>query len=251
MQKIISLEKSIIVAADVPSLYDLARLVKAVEGVPGISAVKLGFILAMKGLGTAVRIVKEAMGPDFPVIYDHQKAGNDIPEMGRPFAEALKEAGVDAAILFPFTGPVTQEAWTRSCFEAGLKVLTGGVMTHPKFLKSEGGSIDDDAVEKIYLLACTLGVRHFVVPGNKIAWVKRVHAVLVSELGDDNFVLYAPGFISQKGDISECGAAAGNHWHAIVGSAIYKDPFSGGMRTVAAMREAAFAVTRQIVPVSA
>lgn len=249
MRMIIPLQKSIVVAADVPSLRHLDDLCQALVGVSGVGGIKLGFSLATKGLRTGVETVKNILGADFPVIYDHQKAGNDIPETGRPFADAMKEAGVDAAILFPFTGPVTQEAWTESCFDVGLHVLTGGVMTHAKFLRSEGGSIADEAVEQIYRGACNLGVSHFVVPGNKIAWVRRVRGWLVEELGDDNFVLYAPGFISQGGDISECAVAAGEQWHAIVGSAIYKDPVSGGMRQIADMNEAAIQVTRQIVGV--
>jgi len=240
MAKIIQSKKSVIVAADVPNLGKLASLAEAVTGVDRIGGIKLGLTLAMQDLFAAVSAVRKSLGPTFPIIYDHQKAGNDIPDMGKQFAEVLKESGVNAAILFPFAGPATQEAWTKSCFDAGLQVLTGGVMTHPQFLVSEGGYIADDSVERIYRLACKLGVRDFVVPGNKINWVNRIRQVLIEELGEGNFVLYAPGFITQKGDISECGQAAGNEWHAIVGSAIYKKP------TKEEQREAAMEVTKQI-----
>jgi len=186
----------------------------------------------------AVNVIITNYGIGVPIIYDHQKAGNDIPDMGKGFAEDLKDAGVTAVILFPFTGPTTQEVWTKACLGVGLQVLTGGMMTHPKFLVSEGGYIADKSVERIFRLACQLGVQHFVVPGNKLDWVKRIRGWLIKELGEGNFVLYAPGFITQKGDISECGRIAGKEWHAIVGSAIYeaKD-----------MREAAIAITRQII----
>lgn len=244
MKKIIPVKKSVIVAADVPNLSALSILAIATEGVPGISAFKLGFTTGLQGLEAAVKVVKDTFGPGFPVIYDHQKAGNDIPETGQQFAEVVKKANVDAAILFPFTGPATQEAWTKACFNAGLEVITGGVMTHQKFVVSEGGYIADEAVERIYRNACEWGCRHFVVPGTKIDWVKRVHGWLVQELGEGGFVLYAPGFITQGGDISECGQAAGDEWHAIVGSAIYKKP------TLAEMRQAALAVTGQITQVA-
>lgn len=240
MGKIIQSKKSVIVAADVPNLGKLANLAEAMVDVNGIGGFKLGLTLAMQDLSAAVSAVRRSLGPDFPIIYDHQKAGNDIPDMGKQFAEVLKNSGVNAAILFPFAGPATQEAWTKSCFDAGLQVLTGGVMTHPQFLVSEGGYIADESVERIYRLACKLGVKDFVVPGNKINWVNRVRAVLVEELGEGNFVLYAPGFITQKGDISECGQAAGNEWHAIVGSAIYKQT------TKEEQRQAAIAATSQI-----
>lgn len=241
MGKVIGSKKSIIVAADVPNLVQLASLAEAVKDLPRIGGFKIGFSATMKeGLVAAVNTIRKNLGPDFPIVYDHQKAGNDIPEMGKQFAEVLKSSGINAAILFPFAGPATQESWTKSCFDAGLHVLTGGIMTHAKFLASEGGYIADESVERIYRLACTLGVTDFVVPGNKIDWVKRIRDVLVGELGEGSFTLYAPGFITQKGAISECGQAAGNEWHAIVGSAIY------GKSTQAEQRQAAIVVTRQI-----
>ena len=241
MKRIIEAQKSVIVAADVPDIVSLQKLVLAVKDVPGIGGVKLGFELGLQNLDVMAAIVRSTLRQreiEASIIYDHQKAGNDIPDIGINFARTLKKAGVDAAIVFPFTGPVTQERWTKACFDAGLQVLTGGIMTHSKFLVSEGGYIADDAPERIFHLACELGVRHFVVPGNKLHWVKKLRAILVEELGEGNFVLYAPGFIKQGGDISECGQAAGNEWHAIVGSAIYKADD---------MRKAAIAVTSQIV----
>lgn len=221
---IIPKDRSVVVAADVPDTKSLANLAKNMVGISGIGALKVGLVQGLQGLSVAVDTVKNSLGANFPVIFDLQKAGNDIPDMGKQFAAVLKKSGVDAAIIFPFTGTATQEAWTKSCFDEGIEVLTGGIMTHPKFLVSEGGYIDDEVPEKIYRLACKLGVKNFVVPGNKLDWVKKIRGILVEELGEDNFVLYAPGFITQKGDISECGLVAGKKWHAIVGSAIYGSP---------------------------
>lgn len=237
--RIILTKKSVIVAADVPDFPSLGNLVRRISGIPGIGGIKVGFRMAFKNLAEAVSIIQTNYNEeDVPIIYDHQKAGNDIPAMGKGFADDLIEAGVTATIIFPFAGPTTQEVWTKSCFDAGLQVLTGGIMTHEKFLVSEGGYIADEAVEEIYRRACRLGVRHFVVPGTKLEWVKKIRGWLVEELGKGNFVLYAPGFIDQGGNINECAEIAGNEWHAIVGSAIYK---------AENIREAAIAVTSQIV----
>lgn len=240
MNRIIAARRSVIVAADVTSLRDLYFLCKGVTGISEIGAIKLGFSIGLKGLEKATEVVRMNLGESFPVIYDHQKGGNDIPDVGEQYAEILRISGVDAAILFPFAGPATQEAWIKSCSDVGLEVITGGIMTHPKFLVSEGGYIPDDVPEKIYRLACGLGVRHFVVPGNKINWVKKIREIIMGELGEEDFVLYAPGFITQGGDISECGQAAGDEWHAIVGSAIYKK------KTLEERRQAAITATRQI-----
>ena len=238
MSRLITAEKSVIVAADVPDLESLEKLAAAVEGVPGISGFKLGFRLGWRGLEKAAAIIKTEFGPEAVIIYDHQKGANDIPAMGKGFAQDLSAMGIDAAILFPFTGPETQKVWTEELQDEGITVLTGGIMTHPKFLVSEGGYIPDDVPPKIYQLACDLGVRDFVVPGNKIEWVAQIKGLLTEKLGQGGFTLYAPGFLTQKGVISECGQSAGDNWHAIVGSGIYKQPD---------MRVAAMEVTSQII----
>lgn len=238
MERIIEAKKSVIVAADVPNFGKLQELAAGVKGVPGISAFKIGFRLAFKDIAAAVGVIQREFDPSAVIIYDHQKAGNDIPDMGQGFAEDLKEAGVSAVILFPFAGPETQQVWTTACFEVGLKIFTGGIMTHPRFLVSEGGYIADDAPERIFRLACELGVDHFIVPGNKIEWVKKLRKIVAEILGEGNYCLAAPGFIKQKGIISECGAVAGNNWHAIVGGGIYK---------AENIREAAIEITSQIV----
>ncbi len=237
MELIPGLKRSVIVAADVDSLGTLLNLAQKTKGILGIGAFKLGFRMAFKNLKHAVDIVKNAHGSETVIIYDHQKAGNDIPAMGKGFAEDLKLAGVDVAILFPFTGPSTQVTWMNSCFSAGLEVMVGGVMTHPEFLESEGGYICDSAPERIYRTACHNGVSHFVVPGNKLDWIRKIRRWIVDELGEGNYTLSAPGFITQKGSISEYCDVAGDNWHAIVGSAIYK---------AENIREAAFFVTKQI-----
>ncbi|MDP2864307.1 MAG: hypothetical protein Q8N73_01445, partial [bacterium] len=89
-------------------------------------------------------------------------------------------------------------------------------------------------------IAAENGVSNFVVPGNKTEFVLRYRELLEKLLGQGNFTLYAPGFIAQLGIISETGKVAGESWHAIVGSAIYK------AEGVENMRKAALEVTSQI-----
>lgn len=243
--RLIQAAKSIVPAFDIPfdDVRDLSNALVGEMGfgtIPGIGGIKTGITLETN-LASAVAIIRQTLGSKIQIIHDHQKAGCDIPDMGKPFADTLVRAEVNAAILFPLAGPATEEAWIKACFEVGLDVLVGGVMTHPKFLVSEGGWIDDAAVEKIYRLACQLGATNFIVPGTKLDWVKRIYGWLVQELGEGNFDLLAPGFISQGGDISECAKAAGPRWHAIIGGAIYKEP------TMELKRQAAIRLTQQIL----
>ena len=239
MLNLIKIGRSVIPACDVGTLEKLKELVKATAPIPGIGGYKVGLELTIPfSLTEVVAIIREHSNA--PIIYDHQKAATDIPELGPKFARAVKISGADAVILFPFGGAATEEAWIKTCQDAELTVLVGGHMTQARFLESEGGFIADSGPEAIYRLAAEKGVTDFVVPGNKTDYVLKYRQLLEEALGVDKFVLYAPGFISQGGDISETGKVAGANWHAIIGSAIYKK------EGVDAMRQAAKEATSQI-----
>lgn len=240
MQKLIERQKSVIPACDVSEINKLECLVLATAKVPGIGAYKVGLELVIPfGLGRVVRTIR--IHSDLPIIYDHQKGGTDIPDLGPKFAKAVKMFGADAVIIFPFGGAATEEKWIEACQKEKLVVLVGGHMTQPKFLENEGGFIANSGPEEIYKLAAKSGVTNFVVPGNKTDFVLKYRQLLEGILGVGNFTLYAPGFISQGGDISETGKVAGDNWHAIVGGAIY------GQEGVEKMQEAALTVTSQII----
>lgn len=231
----IKYERSVIPACDVEDLKHLEQLVQHTCDVDGIGAYKVGAILTIRyGLPKLVEIVRKFT--DLPVIYDHQKGMTDIDELGRPFARAVKEAGASAIIGFPQAGPATQEAWIKACREVGLEVIIGGEMTHPKYKASEGGYIRDDALDEIYRMAAQLGVKDFVVPGNKVERVQHYRSLLLPMVGEE-LTFYAPGFILQGGKISEVARVAGSRWHAIVGRAIYAAPN---------MREAAKEMTKEL-----
>jgi orotidine-5'-phosphate decarboxylase len=232
---LIAAKRSIVVACDVPSIGELEKLVADTSTVPGIGAYKVGLQLAIRYGLTHVLAVTRSF-TKLPVIYDHQKGGTDIPEMGARFAEACKEAGVDAVILFPLAGPESQLAWLDACNRLDLRVLIGLHMTHKAFLVSEGGFVDDTAPRRVFELAADHGVTDYVVPGNKVAAMVEYKRLL--EAKRVSYTFYAPGFITQGGDITECGRAAGDRWHAIVGSAVYLAP---------SPRQAAERLTRQML----
>jgi orotidine-5'-phosphate decarboxylase len=225
--------QSLVVALDADTPQKNLDVVCAMQGVPRIGGFKIGFGLSLAGLRAQARIIRSAYCDDTTLIYDHQKGGTDIPETGALFAKTVKSAGVDAAIMFPLTGPESQQEWTRACFDVDLRPILGLAMTHKRFFVSEGGYISDDAPERAFRMGAQQGIRDFVVPGTKLNWVIKLRGILTEELGEDGFVLYAPGFISQGGDITECGKAAGQNFHPIVGSAIYTKPNRDAMRSAA------------------
>ncbi|MFH1769987.1 MAG: orotidine 5'-phosphate decarboxylase / HUMPS family protein [archaeon] len=218
MNKIIQRERSIIPACDVPlDLYE--EIVKETTDVDGVGGYKIGFQLGLTyGLPKVVGLTRQYN--DKPIIYDHQKAGTDIPDTGKNFAKTIKNAGVDAVIFFPQSGPETEKAWIEAALEQDLGVIVGGLMTHSKYVRSEGGYLADDAITEMYLNAAKLGVSDFVVPGNRPDDIKRIKGILEQEGVSPTF--YAPGFVAQGGLISDAAQVAGNSWHAIVGRGIYK-----------------------------
>lgn len=230
-------EAGVVWAADVTP-EQFPGLMEEIGDVDGLVGVKLGFELGLGlSLPEAVNIVRGTSNAR--VQYDHQKAGNDIDATGANYARTMARAGVDSAILFPFTGPVAQEAWTQSLQSEGINVFTGMEMTHPGFTEAEGGSMSQAAMERIAYKALELGVDHFIVPGNKPErvrfWRERIEAVR----GVGNFALASPGLVTQGGDITAGAAAAGKLWTPIMGSAIHAN-------TAMSPREAVAFYTNQV-----
>ena len=88
----------VIVACDVKTLETLKSLVESTAQVRGIVGYKVGFILGLSySLAEVVETIKDIT--DLPVIYDHQKASTDIPEMGIEFATVMKNSGIDSGIV--------------------------------------------------------------------------------------------------------------------------------------------------------
>src|SRR3989344_737304 len=213
---IIKIKKSIIPSCDVDSLEKLGKLVKATCSVKGVGAYKIGFGLVIPfGMEKAVKTIRKITR--LPIIYDHQKAGTDIPEMGAKFMKACKL--VDAVILFPQAGPETEAAWIKSAQQARMNVIIGGEMTHQAYLMESGGFIDDNAPKRMYEIAASIGVKDFVIPGNKPERAMEYVKIIKNKI--KNPVFYSPGLIAQGGSISEF-ARKLDSWHAIIGRAIYE-----------------------------
>ena len=216
MNQIIKLNKSIIPSCDVSDLTKLKNLVKETCSVEGIGAYKIGLELCIPyGICQVVDTIEKYT--NLPIIYDHQKAATDIPELGEKFAKSVK--GVDAVILFPLTGPETEKAWIKACKKAKLGVIVGGEMTHKGFTESQGGFISGRESLKIYEIASKLGINDYVVPGNKPEKIKLYKAFLEARGIKPTF--YSPGLIAQGGNITQSAEAAGQRWHAIIGRVLY------------------------------
>ncbi|HZX34743.1 MAG TPA: orotidine 5'-phosphate decarboxylase / HUMPS family protein [archaeon] len=219
MSPTISIPKSIVVACDFSDIKKFEKIVKETSGIKKLGGYKIGFELALKyGLPAVVKAARKHTKK--PLIYDHQKAGTDVPFTGEGFAKVCREAGIDAVILFPQAGPETEVKWIRACLQEGLGVIVGGEMTHAAYLESDNGFLTDDAPMRMYEVALENGITEFVVPGNKPEKIRMYREFFESK--GVKPVLYSPGLVAQGGKISESGEAAGEKWHAIVGRGIYE-----------------------------
>lgn len=255
MNQVIDIPRSVVPACDVDwNAY--VEIVNAATRVEKVKAVKVGIALALghHGLPSVTALAKDQ---GLKVIYDHQKAGTDIHEVTPDiFMDRMVEAGVDAVILFPLSGPVVQYEWTKAAQERNLGAIIGGEMTHPWYLDRTdlpekvrekyisifgdlgfggmnesrlSGYIRQDAPRDIFRLALAMGIRDFVVPGNKPDRIRYFYRHAVGAGVAPTF--YSPGLVAQGGSlgegaqvVEECAGFANMEpsFHGIVGRGITK-----------------------------
>jgi orotidine-5'-phosphate decarboxylase len=220
MKKLFHLSHGVIPACDVRTLEEFKRLVGQTCSIEGIVGYKVGCTLGLRyGLPKLTKIAAEKT--DVPLIYDHQKGGTDIPQMGDKFADACAQAGIKAVIIFPMTGPAAEKAFIEALFNKSLVPWIGGEMTHEKYLSNEGGFITDNAPKAMYVLAAAHGVEYFVIPGNKPDKIAEYHTLISELVKEPKFCM--PGFGAQGGEIKKAFEALhGSDAYAIIGSTIYK-----------------------------
>lgn len=211
----------IIPACDVTSLDELKQIVQCTFELKFIQGYKIGInLVVIEGAKKTVEQIRKFT--NLPIIYDHQKYGNDIPDVSSGlFLDQIKAAGIDSIILFPFAGLETMKATIEGCKRVGLFPIVGGEMTHKGFLSSEGGYISDDAPLRIYENAANLGVDTFVVPGTKIQQIKYYADCIRKIIPDPTFMFPGIGK-GQGGDIANAfEASLPSNSSAIIGRGIY------------------------------
>lgn len=146
---------------DIEKAIRIAEVIKDMKR--EIAGLKIGSILCWKhGLPKVVEALKEIC--DFPVIFDAQKAGTDIPDIVREQAKVVANAGVDAFIAAPQgAGSATLTAFVDACNEYQIIPIVVLEMTHPE----SNAFLSKDAAEEILKKSIELDVRNFVAPANK------------------------------------------------------------------------------------
>jgi orotidine-5'-phosphate decarboxylase len=219
----------VICATDLDDLEAIRRLVDAIDSVEALVGYKFGSLLALRfGLAAVVKAFRRLTSKW--LIYDHQKAGLDIPSMAPEFAAVCRDAGMDALILFPVAGPGSVDAFVGATLKVGLVPIVGGALPLPDYLATGGGFVAEDALPRILDRAHALGARDFIIPATDTVAIK-AHAATFAARGATR--LYMPGIGALGGDITRAFEAArplGSY--AIIGRALYAagDPAAAARR---------------------
>lgn len=206
-------------ALDIDSFPNLLRVVEATTRVKGVIGYKLGLAGSLRmGLANAITAIREVS--DLPIIYDHQKAGPDMPDMAGKFSSICAEAGANALILFPVAGPHAVRSFVAESIRRNMPPIVGGHIPVPDYIISGGGFMVDDVLHRIVTIAADAGARDFVLPANNVDGIRR-HIAWAAECAPESSV-FLTGFGSLGGEIRPAFSAARSCAcrYAIVGRAV-------------------------------
>ena len=215
-------DRGLYVSLDVPEhkLRQLCANTSNIEGVRGFvigapTALEMGLSLAVD----TVQIVNSVTSRSPILIYDHQSAGNDIPRNATRLMQVVNRSGIHKVIIYPSTNPEIAEPWIKAGQDHHLDVIVGKETTQD--IAPLNGIYDD-----VFRLAAKLGVREFMLPGNKPDRVAHYRSIIESVVSQDPYTIYASGFGSQGGTVESFAKAAGEHthWNLLIGSDIHTAP---------------------------
>lgn len=239
----------IIPALDLPSIDQIRKVVAATAVVDGIVGFKLGPIAVFElGLRRAVESIRELT--DLPIIYDHQKAGLDIPSNAAVFAKAVASAGVSAAIIFPVAGPTAAAAFISALVDNGVTPLVGGALPIVDYGISSGGWVSDSLLADLTRTTLASGQRNLIVPAGPA--LREISAIAASS--NVRPTLFVPGISPSGSELATLSGlvAASDGLYPIVGRAVFAapDPASAAAFLVAKLNEAIVGSSVSAAPLS-
>jgi orotidine-5'-phosphate decarboxylase len=195
----------IVPALDIDSHEHLERVVRETSKREGVAGYKLGLTSVLRfGLQESVRRLRDLT--DLPILYDHQKAGPDMPDMAKKYTAMCREADVDGLILFPVAGPTAVDGFVGEAVRAGLIPVVGGEIPVPDYGVSGGGYMLDDALDRILVRAVHNKADHFVLPAHDPVKIDRWSKWIAGNVASPLVML--TGFGSLGGSIETSFAAA-------------------------------------------
>jgi len=150
----------------------LIDTIDATNSIPFVVGYKIGALPVLEaGLKDTLRSIRKISSK--PLLYDHQKLGSDLPDIykGR-MLDLIKSYGAAGVFLFPLGGKEVLEAIINKCIEIELIPVVCGDLSYKGFFAEEGGYIDIDVQQRIYLDAASYGVSHFMMSCNRVDRIK-------------------------------------------------------------------------------
>lgn len=181
-----------------------------------IIGIKIGASLALRyGLNEISSHINLKAEKDIKIIYDHQKAGTDVPHTSENFAKVMRTSGIEYSILFPrIHHGRTQREWTKQLLDKDVTPIVGGYMT-------TSAPMDFRKSIHIYEIALCQGVENFVIPANDFNFIKQLF-LEIPEIKENTF--YVPGFGKQGGDLDKFDAFMKNiKWYPIIGRSLMEE----------------------------
>ena len=218
-----NLDHGIIIECNFASIGKLENIVEATNDLEFIAGYKVGAELALSS--TIVNIVKTIRKfTNLPIIYDHQKFGADDPIFcGGSFMETLKDAGVDAIVIFPYGGIESLTAAIDKSIRTGLIPIIGGDMVHEGYTKEENGYLDSSAPQKMYIDGATLGAKHFLIPCTRLDRMRIYCHRLAGIVGDPVMFITGLGIDVCSDLIKACEVVKEYRSYAVVGKEIAEE----------------------------
>ncbi|MGA7327702.1 MAG: hypothetical protein WBX25_25215, partial [Rhodomicrobium sp.] len=143
---------------------------------------------------------------NLPLLYDHQKAGPDMPDMATKFTALCKEAGVNGLILFPVAGPTAVDRFVGEAIKADLIPVVGGEIPVADYTIAGGGYMKADTLSLIMKRAAKQGANHFVLPARDNAKIAQWTQWIAENVRAPS--VFLTGFGALGGSIKEAFAAA-------------------------------------------
>lgn len=219
MAKMLKGEMGIVPALDIDSHDQLELVVRETSKRAGVAGYKLGLTSVMRfGLKESMRRLRDLT--DLPILYDHQKAGPDMPDMAVKYTAMCKDADVDGLILFPVAGPTAVDGFVGEAVRAGIVPVVGGEIPVPDYGVSGGGYMLDDVLDRILARAVTNNANHFVLPAHDVTKIKRWSKWIAENVQSPVALLTGFGALGGSVETSFAAAAACPRRFAIVGRLI-------------------------------
>ncbi len=182
----------IIIAIDTYDLGTIEQIVSETCHNENVLGYKIGAAAAIQWGLPLLRDTIRAQTYTKKIIYDHQKAGNDLSITAEGFMKAISMSGIEEVIIFPFTGYAIAEAWVKAAFKYELTPIFGAFLTEDIY----GMDMDDylPLFDNIY----KLGVTNFVIPAT-VPWFLSTIVYLFDHPDvKDKMTYYCPGIGTQS-----------------------------------------------------